>query len=285
MAKRIRKNDRTTLDSRLREGYGQGHGQTYKPWLVIQDVPSRGQVSRIKGWKTGRVHHFFSLLERHFFYILEWSPFVTDIREQFPLLPLSDTLKIAHECQLAHPADPRSKEPIVMTTDFLITLVSGQQTLTQARAIKPATQLSSQRVLEKLEIERCYWQSKGTDWGLVTEREIPQILVHNLEFLHGYFDLSLRLPDLLPSEINTAIQVLSGAMLQNCGSLRQTAHQCDRQLGFEPGTCLSLAYFLIASKRWRIDLLQPLEPGKSLPALQIIALELATQPQPEEVAG
>jgi hypothetical protein len=89
MAKRSRKTDQAVIDRRIKEGRGQGTGAEYTPWLYVQDVPSNGLAHRIKGWKTKREHHFFSTLERDYFYVLEWSPFVIDIREQYPLLPLS----------------------------------------------------------------------------------------------------------------------------------------------------------------------------------------------------
>lgn len=42
----------------INEGRGQGENEIYKPWLTINDFPSLGRVTRIKGWKTNRIHHF-----------------------------------------------------------------------------------------------------------------------------------------------------------------------------------------------------------------------------------
>ena len=52
-------------------------------------------MTRIKGWKSGRVHHLLSLLELRWFYVLDWNLEVIDVREQYPLLPLEETLAIA----------------------------------------------------------------------------------------------------------------------------------------------------------------------------------------------
>lgn len=46
-----------------KEGRGQGRGADYHPWLTIQDVPSQGRSHRLKGIKTGRVHHLLSDIE------------------------------------------------------------------------------------------------------------------------------------------------------------------------------------------------------------------------------
>mgnify|MGYP002623673099 FL=1 len=73
-----------------------------------------------------------------------------DIREQFPLLSVQETLRIARNAGIRHPRDNVSKYPYVMTTDFLVTTPEG---LT-ARSIKQSSELSKPRVREKLEIER-----------------------------------------------------------------------------------------------------------------------------------
>jgi len=150
MAKRKYTTTPERIEKWLQEGRGQGRGADYRPWLRIQDVPSRGLAHRIKGWKTGRVHHFLSQFEAHFFYALEWSPQVEDIREQFPLLPLEETLDIARACGVRHPTDPRSRHPVVMTTDFLVTLRRDGQRLEQPYTLKMAVELDRKRVLEKL---------------------------------------------------------------------------------------------------------------------------------------
>nr|WP_255193827.1 TnsA endonuclease N-terminal domain-containing protein [Brevibacillus laterosporus] len=48
------------------------------------------------------------------------------MREQFPLLPLEETIVIANELGINHPTDPKTGSPIVMTTDFLLTVNKGQ---------------------------------------------------------------------------------------------------------------------------------------------------------------
>ncbi len=95
MAKRKRENTPDIIDRRIKEGRGAGRGGDYKPWLLVQDVPSQGLASRVKGVKTGRVHHLLSQLEHRCFLILDWSEQVTDIREQYPLLPLKETFALA----------------------------------------------------------------------------------------------------------------------------------------------------------------------------------------------
>jgi len=263
MSKRNRRTDQGVISKRVDGGRGQGTGKGYTPWLHIQDVPSEGLVHRVKGWKTDREHHFLSTLECNYFYVLEWSPLVYDIREQYPLLPVAETLAIAEQCGFRHPADPKTKEFIVMTTDFVVTVATGNGKIDCARAIKPSNKLQSTRVLEKLEIERRYWQARNMDWGIVTEREIPQVLAQNIKLLHGHLQIGDRLP-LTEKEICSIASVLTPQVAEGNISLRRAASDCDRQLGFEPGTSLTVAYHLLALRRWRIDMNTPIEPGRKL---------------------
>jgi hypothetical protein len=266
MAKRRRETTEKIIRKRLKEGRGLGRGAEYKPWLYIQDVPSQGLAHRIKGWKTGRVHHLLSKLELAYFYVLEWSSLVVDIREQYPLLPLEETLRLAEQCGVRHPTDPKSQEPIVMTTDFLITLPGEVRPVEQARTVKPAQALLGQRTQEKLEIERRFWKRRQVDWGIVTEREIPQVLADNIELLHAYRELGDRL-NMDDRQWQDTVSALTKAVTNREGSLREVTAQCDRRLGFEPGVSLTVAYHLLASRQWQIDLTQPLHPDGLL-ALQ-----------------
>lgn len=90
------------LKKRLSQGCGQVCGENYKPWLTVRDVPSRGLSSRILGWKTNRIHHFLAKEESSYFYTLDWSIIVIDIREQYPLLPQNSTLEIAYRLGIPH---------------------------------------------------------------------------------------------------------------------------------------------------------------------------------------
>src|SRR5690349_4522054 len=82
VARNRRKIGEEAIQKLIREGRGQKELADYQPWLTVREVPSRGLSTRSKGWKTGRVHHVLSKLEKKYFYILEWSKIVVDIREQ-----------------------------------------------------------------------------------------------------------------------------------------------------------------------------------------------------------
>jgi len=173
----------------LKEGRGSGELCNYKPWLTIYDVPSEGRAHRPKGWKTQREHQLLSDIELGYFYYLEWSDKVIDIREQFPL-NLEDTLKIATTKNIPHPIENSTQTEIVMTTDFLITSRIGNEIVYSARSIKPSNKIEDPRVLEKQEIERQYWEDKNIQWLLIDELVLNKQFVKNIDYVHEYYNLT-----------------------------------------------------------------------------------------------
>ena len=262
MAKRKRENTPDIIDRRIKEGRGAGRGGDYKPWLLVQDVPSQGLASRVKGVKTGRVHHLLSQLEHRCFLILDWSEQVTDIREQYPLLPLEETVALAESLGIKHPQDPKTQNPIVLTSDFVITVKQGDALAEQVLSVKPSNDLSNSRVLEKLELERQYWEKRKVPWNIVTEQDLPAALVKNLEWLYPY-RFSDVLSPLTDSEIHRVRRGLEQELLR-CEPLSTTANAVDDRLGLEPGTSLSVTRYVLATRTWRANLFDPIHLAEPL---------------------
>ncbi|SEO90508.1 TnsA endonuclease C terminal [Amphibacillus marinus] len=244
------------IDKYYRDGRGAGELSNYKPWLTVHDVPSKGNSTRIKGWKTGRIHQFFSNIERNYFYILEWSDSVLDIREQFPLDRV-DTIEIAKKKGLNHIEDRTTKVLIPMTTDFVVTIKRNGKIETLAVAIKPADQLEYKNVLNKLEVERAYWNNKNVSWEIITQKDIPKHKVKNIELLHPYRSLeqkadnkeNLLLEELIDSKTNTRPIRLFNLL-----------NSFDRSNALDSGSALNYFKYLLANKIISIDLSEKINP-------------------------
>ena len=251
MPRRKRKSDA----NKLKAGYGTGRGGGYIPYLKTRDVPSLGLSHRILGIKTGRIHHLLSNLEKNYFLLLDFSPHVSDIREQYPL-SLEKTLAICNRFNLRHPIAGQPAKPIVMTTDFLIT-TSEESQLFLARTVKPADRLSSRRTLEKLEIERIYWSELGIDWGIVTDYDLPKDRCRNLDWLHpAYFPAESQK---FPSEILLQTELLLFEWNRHMrGPFTALTKAVDKKLCLPPGSSLWMARHFIATQLWIIDLSKPL---------------------------
>ena len=164
----------------IKEGRGQGELSTYKPWITVRDIASRGRSHRVFGHKTRRTHHLLSDLELAVFLMLEWNPLIEDIKEQFPLNP-EQTTELAKAASIAHPAVGGVLH--IMSSDFLVHSSEHHQSRFALQA-KYRKDLDDPRVIEKLELERRYWQSKSIPWCIITEAEIPKTVFDNIKWLY-----------------------------------------------------------------------------------------------------
>ncbi|SFF23839.1 TnsA endonuclease C terminal [Paenibacillus algorifonticola] len=254
MAKRKREITQAKIEKFIKEGRGQGSGKDYLPWLRIQDVPSEGRATRGVGWTTGRRHELLSDIERDYCYLLDYSDDVSDIREQFPLLPLEETEMIAEKLGVEHPADPKTGVLIVMTTDFLITYKDKNY----ARTLKPKSELENERTIAKFEIERMYWETHNVDWGIVTDFDLPDTLVRNIEWVHKEFHND-DVTDLGVFVVQNLQRVLS-ERLYSGESIARACLACDEQIGVEIGTSLALFRHFIARKIWSVNMNERIVP-------------------------
>jgi len=245
--------DKRTLNW-IKQGRGSGSGPDYLPWLTVRDVPSEGRVHRVLGHLTRRTHHLLSDLEFSTFLLLEWNPCVRDIREQFPL-DVEETLGIAEELGIRHPSV--SGQIQVMSSDFLVDIQPSSMGPVRKLAIqvKPLESLTNPRTLEKLRIEQRYWQQKGIEWSLVTERQLPAAFVRNLAFLHPAANLTESLDVLL-----AAIPVLNNYLSSHPTTrLPDVAMLIDQKYSLEAGSSLARLRALCALRVLRFDMHTPWE--------------------------
>jgi hypothetical protein len=242
------------ITRRIQDGYGQGEGADYKPWLLVQSFSSYGRVHRLKGWRSGRVHHLLSDNERKAFLYYQWSRRVVEVREQYPLFPVEETWEIAKDMGVRHAADPRTRCPIPMTTDLLLTVNEKTRSVFHPRTIKYGKDLSDPRTLEKLEIERRYWEASPRNLRLkiVTEDLVSEDFVRNML----WFSPCYRLLDLFPlteCDVNRLASALTSLAITQNRSLRTVAQECDCRLGLESGTSLLVVRHLLAIRYWEVD--------------------------------
>lgn len=239
-------NTKAWIQKKIKEGLGQGSGSAYQPWLRVGDFPSNGTSHRITYFKQNRVCHFFSSLEAKAFYLFEWADKVKDINEQYPLLPIEDTIRLAEQMGINYPTQyykkRKARQMEVMTTDFLITFSKKDGTTHQkAYSVKMSQDLNQPRTVEKQKLEAAYWKERGVPFSIITERELNGMKTQNLEFLYGYRsnepDVSL-LEDWI-------------VLLLECPDreLSEVAGLLDVQLGLSRGMAL-MQFFTLAANKW-----------------------------------
>lgn len=267
MAKRSNDWDSNKLNRWIKEGRGQGEGKEYKPWLTVQDFPSMGRVTRVFGWTTQRIHHFFSDTQLKYFYLLDWEERVIDIREHYPLIDLEVVLKDTSDLRLGKFIDRKTKEPYILTTTFLITLLNfdGKKSFA-ARSIKYASELSKKSTIEKLEIERRYWKAQGIDWGIVTNKDINDVRAKNIEWVHSVMN-SDDCNGLSKAEFDDLFDGILYRFIDNKQSVKNIIAGFEKDYSLDVGTGLLLFKRLVAEKRIVLDMDTPInlsQTGKSV---------------------
>lgn len=231
-----------------------------------------GRSWKIQGVKIDRMHHLLSDLERAYLLVCEFSEDVVDIREQYPLLPVESTQAIARAIGIRYPRYKSTSVPLVMTTDFLMTVKQPNGDFKSvARTIKYQQDLEgkdSARTLEKLEVERRFWMSQGVEWSIVTEKLFTPDLIKNLGLLRRYAQLPRAL-------MNSSLHSDFIKMLESSKAYPWSTSECLRKIA----TRLSIPYAeardiffnLIWRKMIQIDLSSaPLHLKSPLPDFKVI---------------
>ncbi len=208
MPRQTRMTEKKLIDM-IRDGYGQGHGENYRPWLKN----TRSAISKIGTQSSGRVLYglkrscdFKSRQEKKIARALLWLGAV-DIREQFPLWPwphphplvgapgteqlvLPDApglLEIAEEADIPHGVFVGTKLPYVATTDFMVTVQRKHTPDLVAVACKNREIVLGDdrlsRPLERLELERLYSKQIRIRHMVVDSEVFGNELLANLDWL------------------------------------------------------------------------------------------------------
>ncbi|NRG44282.1 TnsA endonuclease N-terminal domain-containing protein [Bacillus sp. CRN 9] len=249
----IREWNETTINRLLKEKRGQGIGKEYKPWLQVQDIASKGRSTRTLGYTTQRVHHLLSDLQLYYFYLLEFDENVTDIREQYPLLDFHDMNIDVDEELTKKLFDKKTQVPHIFTISFLVTRkAENGEYYDEARIIKQSQDLEKNATLQRLELQRRYFEKKGINFGVVTENEIDKQLSRNIGWILNSYDiqdypsLTLNLPHLK----SDMIQYLSNKE----DSFQGIFSRFEKENILDEGLGLILFKHLVAHKEVRMDL-------------------------------
>lgn len=258
MAKRDTGWSEDKLNRYLKAGRGRGCGKDYIPWILIQDFPSRGRVTRLLGSRTKRMHSLLSDLETKCFYLFDWNDSILDIREHYPLLETEDVIKDKRNINFDLFKDKETGYPYVLTTTFLLTVKDRKgDNKFLARSVKSASELNKKTTMEKLEIERRYWSSKNIEWKIITQKDIPIEKVKNIEWvhssIHNYKDFGLSEKEMVS---------LCSNFLENIGSSQKTLRvftkDFDIHHDLKEGTGLFIFRYLIATKVIDINMDKPI---------------------------
>lgn len=265
--------DKTEINQLIRDGRGPRADGSYCPWILTPGVSrSTGAKRNWRGIITKRDHHVLSNWEYYIGNIFDFSLGVKDICEQYPLLPIDETLKIAESLGVVHPyRKNKNKQPkyIVMTTDFVLKVETKEGIVYVARSVKQHDELTKNDwIIEKLEIERRYWAERNIDWGLITDLDYNHTLAENIDnFLRPHKTLEGRL-DYSAEEFKLVIEDFTKTIIEWNGSVSEFLRMFEEKHHMGKGKSVSIFWHLLANRHIITDLTQPLDLSKKI-ALQI----------------
>lgn len=253
----------------IEQGYGQGEGIAYKPFLDTIRVSSRGRVSRIKGW-DGRVHHFLSDSETRIFYLYEFAG-KEDIREHYPLLEaMEEIIPNLDEELLKRLVNQKTGEPLILTTTFLITEKDENGELSYfARSVKDYRQLENKQVIERYEIMKKYWEGRGVDYGIITNKEIPLTVAKNIEFIHPFFHLEeYGIGDEMQKFLKNRLVDMIGN--SETKAINEILSMFDSEFNIDQGTGITIYKHLLSRKILRVNMNEAILFNQPCNSVQIL---------------
>lgn len=194
--------------------------------------------------------------------IFRWNQDVFDIKTQFAL-ELETTQRIADEMGVRHPFNHRTNKIVVMTTDLVIYYTIGSGSRRAARSVKPQKKLEIRtehtdkenkhirRNLEKLEIERRYWEVEGVDWQMLTDAELSAERGMNIEHM-----INVELDPTRPAGFwQDAADAICAGISANDGSrlVDLQKHLAD-EIGLEEQYFTTCLRYLISSRHVAFDM-------------------------------
>lgn len=189
----------------VKEGYGQGHREMYKPWLTVGrgDASPMSNLGHLDYPEVHRLQHPRSQAERHTFVLLRWLG-AYDVRDAFPAWPFPHAHPVTglpgHEAiEIVPGLEDVAGDDIdvgrfagtglsyVGTLDALVTWRSRDGYRLMAVENKPEDVVRApvvgSRAKERLELTRRYCLSIGVPRLLVHAEHFPAQLMRNLDAL------------------------------------------------------------------------------------------------------
>jgi len=195
---------------------------------------------------------------------LEFDDQVVDIREQYPLLDFHE-LNIQIDKGLEKKLfNAKTKVPHVFTISFMVTRMDrNKNPYYEARVIKLSSELEKKATIERLELQRRYFEKKKIDFGIVTEKEINKQMARNIGWALTAYDIQ-DYPDLVGN-----IELLKTDMLNYLSSKTEKTFQSifsilERLYQIKEGMGLILFKHLVATKQIMMDMSKKIEMTKEI---------------------
>ena len=173
------------IDKHLNE-LSKGH---YVGQVQVWNSPKITRRHFFRGIKSGRNHHFLSDGEKRLGLVREALPETVNFFEQYPLWDIDRCIRISVEMGIKYPVDKDGEAYILSTDLFCLELdFKTKQVNKMARTYKPVASFLTEtnqansvtRTLQKLELERRYYEEVHIPFVIETDLNISKVYADNL---------------------------------------------------------------------------------------------------------
>lgn len=225
--------------------------------LKVTTFSSKGRATRIYGYKTKKIHHLQSDNQLRLFLLLEWNEMVINIEENVELKDLEIIIDDLGNLRLDKFTDKDSGSLYEMHTNFLITVKKNNEESQVAISVKSLSELERRTVIEKMEIERRYWEKKAIPFYVVTEKEINKQLVDNIKWVReALLDKGIVNKKELAEKLYYFLQENKEK------ELRIILSEFDGYNELNSGTALFIFRFLLGSKEIEVNMEKNIDLSK-----------------------
>lgn len=227
--------------------------------LKVTTFSSKGRATRIHSYKTNRIHHLQSDNQLRVFLTLEWSDKVKDIQENIEIKDLEEIIDNVENLRLDKFSDKETGQLYQLHTNFLVTIKRNNGEEQVAVSVKSLSEIERKTVIEKMEIERRYWNEKGINFYVITEKEIDKQFAENIKWVReAFIDKSIENKEELKEKLYYFLQEHKGKVIMDA------LNKFDKDEELKAGTALFIFRYLIATKEIEINMKEKLDLNDSI---------------------
>ncbi len=229
-------------------------GPAYRSGAGIVSFPSSGFSYRIASTKVGRQLIAYSKSEYQLELRADWDDYVTDIQDQFLILPFEESIIEAARLKVRHPQVRGVIRPV--SVDMVLSTRDGRLFAIEAKASpKFFTGPKTKKRQQRIDLQAACCRRKGYEFVLAFGSTLDYEVTKNLRLLkyhvlharQGTSALATRIAtDYLPRRANSN------------ASLSTLVDRCSSKFGRHEKVILGAIYFAIWRQLLRVDLRAPL---------------------------
>lgn len=248
-----------------------GEGASYRSGTSVREFNSFGRCHRVFNVRVGRVLDLFSNGEYRYTELVGFDERVFRIEEQYPILPVSETVTLALELGVRHPMDGRFYLP--MRSDLLIHLRTNRKAAARRALLEVKMECDlegdeGKRTREKLAIKEMWCKANEVSFHLLLKEDLPMTAVKNIRWLRYGIAGESRMPrtQVFARFLSVFKELWEEGQTE---TLMHLVGKCARRCGIDHDTAYRYFRWAVWARRLPVDL------GKRiLPCLPLASTEL-----------